>query len=129
PRKPNPSPFLTAMLVLAGLIALGGFLAASRASFRGAIAVLACVMVAAAPIMAKPRHYLRERWTRWNPALFALKDADQPEPKWFNSTNGYVGSAILMLLLAGVLVPMSLFRASVLVERRLAAKEAQLHLA
>ncbi|HTS65885.1 MAG TPA: hypothetical protein VMH28_27875 [Candidatus Acidoferrales bacterium] len=43
--------------------------------------------------------------------------------------NRYLAAALLVLLLLGVLMPMALFRASLDVERRLAVKEAQLHLA
>jgi hypothetical protein len=43
--------------------------------------------------------------------------------------NCYVLSALLLLLLVGVLMPMALFNASLNVERRLGIKQAQLHLA
>lgn len=43
--------------------------------------------------------------------------------------NRYVLSVLLLLVLLGVLLPMALFRTSLSVERRLALKQAQLHLA
>ncbi len=135
PPAPGPRTGKARRFPGATVASLGGLVLLAAAISDGVrwtalVSLLACGVIATAPLMAKPRHYLLDRWKQWRPVhVHAPRYADGPEPKWLNSTNAYVGSALLLLMLLGVLLPMALFRASAMVERRLAIKEAQLHLA
>ena len=75
-------------------------------------------------------HYLAGRLDRWLARRqIAEQSGGRPERGWLTYKNCYLVSVLLLLLLMGMLVPMALFRVSLNVERRLAIKQAQLHLA
>src|SRR5438093_293699 len=76
------------------------------------------------------RPYLAPRFRRYfnrnEDAEQTSSDAEMSPNVWRGC---YVVSALLLLLLLGLLTPMALFRASLNLERRLGIKQAQLHLA
>ena len=80
--------------------------------------------------MYRPLRYLALKFRR---SFYRNKDAEQTSSRAEMSPyvwrGCYVLSALLLLLLLGVLTPMALFRASLNLERRLGIKQAQLHLA
>jgi hypothetical protein len=113
-----------------GILALLTVLVLKCGSPRAVPALLGWVVLAAAPVMTKTPHSLTGRFRKWyTEGLGAWRDSGQSEPKWLNTQNCYQISALMALLLLGVLLPMALFRASAVVERRLAIKQAQVHLA
>lgn len=93
----------------------------------GALGLLpVSVLIAAVPLLKGPRSHVM----RWVDQQQQLQQADVPsEEKFLNYRVCYVASALLLLLLTGVLTPMALFHASRSIERRLAIKQSQLHLA
>jgi hypothetical protein len=114
---------LGALALLAGLIF-------HRENLPTVLSGLGWSMMAVAPLMSKPGHALIGRFKqRYEGAASARPNFDQPERKWVNSRSCYLLSALLLLLLLGVLLPMALFRTSAMIERRLGIKQAQLHLA
>ena len=84
----------------------------------------------AAPLLPGPRRYLID-WLnhRYPPEPVVNENSGLPEKRSDGYRNFYVLSALLLLLIIGVLMPMALFQASLIVERRLEIKQAQLHLA
>ncbi len=120
----------TAMLSLLGTIV---FLAA--ASWLGAHSQLfkylfGMAVIAALPLLQQPRHFLAMTWKRSFHAGEGPGHSAMPaESASYAWRKYYVLSLILLLLLVGVLTPMALFRVTLNVERRLATKKAQLHLA
>lgn len=87
-------------------------------------------VLAGLPLLEQPRQFLAMTWKRSfhmqeDPGHIG-KAAEAGSDAW---KKWYVLSLVLLLLLIGVLTPMALFRVTLNVERRLAAKQAQLHLA
>jgi len=109
---------------------LTGAKPAAQTRWSALTALAAIGVIATAPLLDRPRQYLRGRLHQWRPTdglakpYFSLSQQG-PFTHWY----GYVLSVLLLLILIGVLMPMALFRASLGVERRLALKQAQLHLA
>jgi fumarate reductase subunit D len=85
-------------------------------------------IIAAVPLLDKPRQYLVSRFNHRYPASGAAGQ-NGPEPVWLSYRASYALSVLLLLLMIGVLTPIGLFRAGLSVERRLRVKQAQLHLA
>jgi len=85
-------------------------------------------LIALLPLLDPQRRYLSIRLHR-----LLRRGADEtsgrPEISLNLCRGCYFLSIVLILLLVGVLMPLALFRASISVERRLAIKQAQLHLA
>jgi len=105
---------------------------------RAVIYLLGFGILAALPLLDRRlrylaltfRRYLARRFRRYvnrnEDAEQTSNDAEMSPYVWRGC---YVVSALLLLLLLGVLTPMALFRASLNLERRLGIKQAQLHLA
>lgn len=87
------------------------------------------VIVAALPLLDRPPRYLGlwlKRFYRHRVEHYLFSHPDMASSVWRRC---YVLSIVLLLFLFGAMVPLALFRVSLNVERRLAIKQAQLHLA
>jgi hypothetical protein len=87
------------------------------------------LIIAALPLLDRSPHYL----ALWLRRFYRHKVEDylssRPEIASSVWRRCYLLSVVLLLFLIGVLTPLALFRVSLNVERRLAIKQAQLHLA
>ncbi|HEV2731248.1 MAG TPA: hypothetical protein VGV15_14550, partial [Terriglobales bacterium] len=118
------------MILMLGAIA---FLLATiwkRSHLQAFVYLLGLGILALLPLLDRPLRYLDLKIRR---PFYRNKDAEQTSSRAEMSPyvwrGCYVLSALLLLLLLGVLTPMALFRASLNLERRLGIKQAQLHLA
>jgi hypothetical protein len=87
------------------------------------------LVIAVLPLLDRPPRRLAlwlRRFYRHRVEDYLSSRPDLAPSVW---RRGYVLSAVLLLFLVGVLTPLALFRVSLNVERRLAIKQAQLHLA
>lgn len=109
-----------------------GLLSAAAAASAGVLLVAAAAyrkgfLIGAAPLLERPRQYLNALVDRWS--------SDEPHAdgrrrrESFAYRKCYLGAVLLLLVFLGVFIPMALFRASLNVERRLAIKQSQRHLA
>jgi hypothetical protein len=129
-RNARKLPAVSATLSVLGAIAFLLALIFQWAHLKPLTFLLGFVVIAAVPLLDRPRHYLIGRLNHWRPVdTVAEEESGRPAPSLFTYRNSYVLSVLLLLLLIGVLTPMALFRASLSVERRFGIKEAQLHLA
>jgi len=116
---------------MATLIALAFLLVVIwQRPYLHAFSYLICFgVIAVLPLLDRPRRYLAV-WFRHTRGTTVDDDpSSRPEPSSSPWRRCYVLSVVLLLLLVGVLTPMVLFHLSLNVERRLAIKRAQLHLA
>jgi len=101
-----------------------------RSHLQAFIYLFGLGILALLPLLDRPLRYLALKFRR---SFYRNKDAEQTSSRAEMSPyvwrGCYVLSALLLLLLLGVLTPMALFRASLNLERRLGIKQAQLHLA
>jgi hypothetical protein len=101
-----------------------------RSRLQAFIYLLCLGILALLPLLDRPLRYLALKFRR---SFYRNKDAEQTcspaEMSPYVWRGCYVLSVLLLLLLLGVLTPMTLFRASLNLERRLGIKQAQLHLA
>jgi hypothetical protein len=95
-----------------------------------ALAVLPpLVAVAIVPLLDRPRLYIARMSSRRQRLQMAELESGEWRRTGWAYTHAYAASVILLLLLFGVLMPMALFRGCLAVERRLAVKQEQIHLA
>jgi hypothetical protein len=81
------------------------------------------------PLLDGPRRYVALILRRRRRAEAAGYKSGTGSRAFLNYAHCYAASVLLLLLMLGVLTPMALFRGCLAVERRLAVKQAQLHLA
>ena len=87
------------------------------------------LIIAALPLLDRPPRYLALWLRRFYRNKIEIHLSPRPEIASAAWRRCYVLSVVLLLFLVGVLTPLALFRVSLNVERRLAIKQAQLHLA
>ncbi len=118
-----------ALLTVAGGAAFAWVLAIHWSHLKGLIVLPVVAAIAIVPLLDRPRQYVAaiSRHQRRMEKAAARSGAGQGAGVAY--PRAYAGSVLLLLLLIGVLMPMALFRGCLRVERRLAVKLAQIHLA
>ncbi|HWT82243.1 MAG TPA: hypothetical protein VN648_25950, partial [Candidatus Methylomirabilis sp.] len=96
---------------------------------RGPALMLGFGLIAAAPLLTKPRLHLLKRLETWFSERASQQNTAHLTLPLRNYKTAFVAASVLLLFLIGVLTPMALFQAAQRVERRLGIKQAQLHLA
>ena len=117
------------LLTALGAAAFAWVLVFHWSHLKALIVLPVAVAIGTVPLLNRPRLYVAAISRRRRRFQTAESRAGVDHRANLTYAHAYAASVVLLLLLFGVLMPMALFRGSQSVERRLAVKQAQLHLA